>query len=89
MMTAYRELVGGLLEQARSERSIAADADTQAATVLFVGAVQGLVMQCLMAGTLNRIQQQASAVYDIYARGLQRAAARPAPFHSRSLRKGA
>lgn len=89
LMSAYRELVGGLLEQARSEGSIAADADTQAATALFVGAVQGLVMQCLMAESLNRIGQQAGAVYAIYARGLQRAATRPAPFHSRSLRKGA
>lgn len=77
MMTAYRKLVGGLLEEARSERSIAADADRQAATVLFIGAVQGLVMQCLMAGTLNGIRQQAGAVYALYARGLQRAAARP------------
>lgn len=89
LMSAYRELVGGLLEQARSERSIGADTDTQAATALFVGAVQGLVMQCLMAGSLDCIKQQAGAVYEIYARGLQRAATRPVPIHSSSLRKGA
>lgn len=72
LMDAYRKLVAGLLEQARSERSIAADVDTHAATVLFIGAIQGLVMQSLMAGSLDRIQRQAMAVYEIYARGLQR-----------------
>ncbi|MDE2607120.1 MAG: TetR/AcrR family transcriptional regulator [Burkholderiales bacterium] len=72
LMDAYRQLVAGLLEQARSERSIAADVDTHAATVLFIGAIQGLVMQSLMAGSLDRIQRQALAVYEIYARGLQR-----------------
>jgi TetR/AcrR family transcriptional regulator len=72
LMDAYRKLVAGLLEQARSERSIAADVDTHAAMVLFIGAIQGLVMQSLMAGSLDRIHRQAMAVYDIYARGLQR-----------------
>lgn len=71
LMDAYRKLVGGLLEQARAERSIAADVDTHAATVLFIGAIQGLVMQPLRAGSPDAMNRQAMAVYDIYARGLQ------------------
>jgi len=71
-MDAYRKLVGGLLEQARSERAIAADVDTHAATALFIGAIQGVVLQPRLAGSPDGVNRQAMAVYDIYARGLRR-----------------
>jgi hypothetical protein len=39
--------------------------------VLFIGAVQGLVMQSLISGTLSGMAAQAHAVYDLYEAGLR------------------
>lgn len=70
LMVNYRQLVHGLLLQAQARKQLAKNIDLNAATVLFVGAIQGLVMQALMAGHLSDIAEQATAVYDIYEQGL-------------------
>lgn len=70
LMVNYRQLVHGLLLQAQARKQLAKNMDLNAATVLFVGAIQGLVMQALMAGHLSDIAEQATAVYDIYEQGL-------------------
>ena len=70
LMADYRALVDGLLEQARDEGLLQAEADTKAAAILFMGAVQGLVMQSLVAGSLCGIARQAEAVFHIFEAGL-------------------
>jgi AcrR family transcriptional regulator len=70
LMRDYRQLVMDLLDAAVQAQTISAQLDTQAATVLFMGAVQGLVMQSLMAGSLQGMHLQAAAVFNIYANGL-------------------
>lgn len=70
LMVNYRQLVHGLLLQAQARKQLAKNMDLNAATVLFVGAIQGLVMQALMAGHLSDIAEQATTVYDIYEQGL-------------------
>ena len=76
LMLDYRQLVKGLLDGAVQAQTISAQLDTQAATVLFMGAVQGLVMQSLMAGSLQGMHLQAAAVFNIYANGLSHVPAR-------------
>lgn len=70
LMVNYRQLVHGLLLKAKANQQLAQTVDLSAATVLFVGAIQGLVMQALMAGHLSDVGAQAAAVYDIYQQGL-------------------
>ena len=70
LMTDYRQLLMGLLAQAHKEGVIAPEVDMQAAEVLFIGAIQGLVMQSLMTGSLEKIKQQAKTVFSIYEAGL-------------------
>jgi AcrR family transcriptional regulator len=70
LMTDYRQLLAGLLAQAHKEGAIAPEVDAQAAGVLFIGAIQGLVMQSLMTGSLEKIKQQAKTVFSIYEAGL-------------------
>ena len=76
LMRDYLQLVKGLLDGAVQAQTISAQLDTQAATVLFMGAVQGLVMQSLMAGSLQGMHLQAAAVFNIYANGLTHVLAR-------------
>jgi len=41
---------------------------------LFIGTIQGLVMQSLLAGDVTRIRRDAPRVFDIYRRGIRSAA---------------
>jgi TetR/AcrR family transcriptional regulator len=70
LMADYRALVVGLLVQADTHGQLNPGLNTQAAAVLFMGAVQGLVMQSLVAGSMRGITAQAEAVFHIYEAGL-------------------
>ncbi|MNT97725.1 hypothetical protein D3C72_2401100 [compost metagenome] len=75
-MQAYRTLLTGLLQRAQAARLLAPGTDLQAAAVLFIGSVQGLVMQSLLSGQVAGMAAQAPQVYRIFHNGV---AARTAP----------
>ena len=70
LMQQYRQLLMQLLLQAQAQQSMAQDVNLQAAAVLFIGSVQGLVMQSLMSDDVAGMAAQAPGVYAIYQRGL-------------------
>ena len=70
LMQQYRTLLMGVLERAQVQGLLAPGSDLQAAGVLFVGSIQGLVMQSLISGEVRAMAQQAPAVFTIYLRGL-------------------
>jgi len=72
MLGRYSERVRVLLEQARAQGEVAAEVDTQAAAVLFIGMIQGLVMQSLLAGEPGRLKTQAPALFVLFERSLRR-----------------
>ena len=49
---------------------LAADLDADAAAALFIGSIQGLVMQSLLAGDVGRMRLDAPRVFAIYRRGI-------------------
>ncbi len=70
LMQDYRSLITGLLQQALAARQLAPGTDLQAAAVLFIGSVQGLVMQSLLSGQVGAIRALAPAVYDLFQHAL-------------------
>ena len=66
----YSERVSARLEQGKASGEIAVDVDTQAAAILFVGMLQGLVMQSLLSGDISQIRRDAPGVFAVFARGL-------------------
>ena len=70
LMFAYRQLLLGLLMRAQAQGQLAEGTDLQAATVLFVGSIQGLVIQSLLANGLDTMQVQAPSVFALYRAGL-------------------
>jgi TetR/AcrR family transcriptional regulator len=70
LMADYRELLSRLLSQAHEQALIAPEVDPKAAVVLFMGAIQGLVMQSLVTGSLTDMARQAQGVFNIYEAGL-------------------
>ncbi|WP_363317628.1 TetR/AcrR family transcriptional regulator [uncultured Aliiroseovarius sp.] len=70
MMRQYAERLNHLIEAGKACGELAEDLDSQIAATLFVGTIQGLVMQSLMAGDMEKLRADAPRVFDIYQRGI-------------------
>ncbi len=70
LMQQYRSLVMGQLIRAKEQGLLAPGVDLQAAAVLFLGSVQGLVLQSLFSGQVQAMAAQAPGVFAIYLRGI-------------------
>lgn len=70
LMQDYRDLITGLLQQALDARQLAPATDLQAAAVLFIGSVQGLVMQSLLSGQVGAMRRLAPAVFDLFQQAM-------------------
>ena len=66
----YGERLRHLLERGKAIGELDANLDIEAASVSFIGSIQGLVMQSLIAGDAARIRRDASGVFAIYRRGI-------------------
>ncbi len=71
LLRAYRLRLLGLLDDAAQRGTLRADVDHDAAATLFVGAVQGLIMQSMAAGRADALRSQADAVFAIYLQGIR------------------
>lgn len=71
LLSRYGERMRSIIEQGKSRGEVATDVDTTAAATLFIGMIQGLVMQSLMAGNVKRLRADAPGVFAIYRRGLE------------------
>jgi len=70
LITHYGERLRRLLEAGKAQGELDAGLDVQAAAVLFIGTIQGLVMQSLLAGDVARMRHDAPGVFAIYRRGI-------------------
>ena len=70
LMRRYRERLQRLLARGKSGGELSTALDEEAAATLFIGTIQGLVMQSLMAGDVARMRRDAPRVFAIYRRGI-------------------
>lgn len=70
LMRGYSERISSQIERGKVSGEIASDTDTRAAAILFIGTVQGLVMQSMISGHLKSARANADDVLAIYLRGL-------------------
>mgnify|MGYP003615586331 FL=1 len=70
LIQRYGERLRHLLERGKAIGELDANLDIEAASVSFIGSIQGLVMQSLIAGDAARIRRDASGVCAIYRRGI-------------------
>lgn len=73
----YRERLCRLLAAGKAQGELDAKLDVDAAAVLFIGTIQGLVMQSLLAGDVKHIRRDAPGVFLIYRRGISCPEPRP------------
>jgi AcrR family transcriptional regulator len=67
----YAQRLTQRLEEGKAAGEVDADADTQAAAMLFIGTIQGLVMQSLLGGNIEQMRVHAPAVLEIFIRGVE------------------
>ena len=66
----YGERLRRLLEAGKAQGELDAGLEVDAAAVLFIGTIQGLVMQSLLMGDVPGIRRNAPGVFAIYRRGI-------------------
>ena len=59
------------IEQGKLNGELQPSLDSEAAATLFVGTIQGLVVQSLLTGDLKRMRDDAPRVFAIYRRGIE------------------
>lgn len=72
LIRRYGELLHGLIEEGKAAGELSAGVETAAAATLFIGTIQGLVMQSLLAGDVRLIRNEAPAVFALYRRAIGR-----------------
>jgi TetR/AcrR family transcriptional regulator len=72
LFSRYGELLRSVIEQGKSKGDLTPETDAAAAASLFIGMVQGLVLQSLLTGDVLRIRAHAPGVFAIYRRGLEK-----------------
>ncbi|WP_052501227.1 TetR family transcriptional regulator C-terminal domain-containing protein [Methylophaga nitratireducenticrescens] len=67
----YRERLHRLIDKAKKSGELSSTLDNQATVTLFIGTIQGLVMQSLLAGDMEGIRHDAPRVFKIYRCGIE------------------
>jgi TetR/AcrR family transcriptional regulator len=71
LMQGYHALLLQLLNKAIASGDAVEHLDAPAAATMFVGIVQGLVMQSMLGANASLMQGQAPRVFDLYLRGIR------------------
>ncbi|HCY15382.1 MAG: TetR family transcriptional regulator [Curvibacter sp. GWA2_64_110] len=71
LMKSYRQLLLNLIKQSIQAGQSDPDLDAPAAATLFVGIMQGLVMQSMLSGHIATLRSEAPRVFDLYLRSLR------------------
>jgi hypothetical protein len=70
LLQTYGKRLVELIEKGKTRGEIAAEVDTAAAATLFIGTIQGLVMQSLLAGDVSRLDRDAHGAFALYRRAI-------------------
>lgn len=71
LIQRYSERIATRLDQGKASGTIAPEVDTRASAILFVGMLQGLVMQSLLSGDIGHLRRDAPGVFAAFARSLR------------------
>ncbi len=70
VLEQYAVRLNALIEAGIERGELRPDLDAEAAATLFIGTIQGLVMQSLIAGDMSHMVDDAPRVFAIYRRGI-------------------
>lgn len=68
----YSEQLHKLIEEGKVLNELDSALDPKGSSTLFIGMIQGLVIQSMLAGEVEFVREQAPRVFAIYRRGIKR-----------------
>lgn len=71
MLRRYRRLISGLLSAAAAGGEIDRKIEVDTAATLFLGSLQGLVMQSMLADDVQTMQRSAEQIFPLFLRSLE------------------
>lgn len=71
MIEGYSVKLMKLLDEGIKSGHFDRELNTESAALLFIGTIQGLVMQSLLAGDVKKMRKDAPGVFAIYRRGIR------------------
>ena len=71
LIRRYGERLHDLIEEGKAAGELSASLDAGAAATLFIGTIQGLVMQSMLAGNVELVRTDAPRVFAIFHRGIR------------------
>ncbi|SNT71091.1 TetR/AcrR family transcriptional regulator [Psychrobacter sp. LV10R520-6] len=71
LIQRYGERLHHLIDKGKTSGELSSSLDSEAAATLFIGTIQGLVMQSMLVGDVRRMQRDAPRVFAIYMRGIR------------------
>ena len=72
LIRRYGERLHDIMEEGKAAGELFETLDTSAAAILFIGTIQGLVMQSMLAGDVELVRKDAPRVFAIFLRGIRR-----------------
>lgn len=72
IISAYETRIAGLLEAAKEQSLVEGDLDSKSAAVLYIGMIQGLVMQISIFGGKRSLLQEAEKVFPVFLHGIKK-----------------
>jgi TetR/AcrR family transcriptional regulator len=73
LLQRYRQMVSGLIVAAGESGQISSNIDVGAAAILFLGSIQGLVMQAMLADNVKAMRKTAEQLFPLLLRSLKEA----------------
>ncbi|WP_244860860.1 TetR/AcrR family transcriptional regulator [Aromatoleum petrolei] len=70
LLGSYRGTLLQVLKCAREREVVGRELNAEHAATLFVGAIQGLVMQSMLAGGMRGVEESAEGVFEVYLSGI-------------------
>lgn len=70
LLRQYAARLNDLITAGKACGELRSDLDAEGAATLFIGTIQGLVMQSLIAGDMSHMVEDAPRVFEIYRRGI-------------------
>lgn len=71
IISGYEAKIAGLLDAAKQQALAPADLDSKSAAVLYIGMIQGLVMQASIFGGKRSLLQEAEKTFPIFLHGIK------------------
>lgn len=72
LINGYRERLKAIMDKGKAKGELDDGLDTRAAATLFIGMIQGLVIQSLLAGDAARLKKEAPGAFEIFRSGIVR-----------------